>query len=103
MAMYTITPTKNAKNFPDELLDILYDNMGLSMLPIDKDTPCPWDADFDISDGKFTLIGGAGPHGFGYCKVEIPLASASKMFKFECFDLDDEMIEEILKCGWAFK
>ena len=100
---YVITPTKNAKNFTEDMLDELYDYMGLSMLPINEDTPCPWDADFNIEDGKLVLVGGAGPSGFGYCKVAVPIADAGKMFKFDCYDMSPEMKDKILKCGWAVK
>jgi hypothetical protein len=67
-----------------------------------EDLLIPWDADFDVRVGKdgimeFQLNGGAGPSGFGYCLVVVPLEKAQDYsIVLESFDgpeLPPELVE----------
>jgi len=48
-----------------------------------SELPCPWDAWISIKDDDkgielLCIEGGAGPNGFGYCQVVVPLKEAAR-------------------------
>lgn len=99
----------NAKMPSEDLLDFLWDDCNLNIVPKRDDTPIPWDADIVKVGRDLVLEGGAGAGGYGSCTVEVPLKDANKVFDFNISlqqhgdDRDSDTadkIDRLSKIGW---
>lgn len=96
----------NAKPLPEDLEDYV---LGLiNIYKKDEEFPIPWDAGFGIEDNNFVIEGGAGPNGFGYCRVEVPKSEANSVYDIEIFLSHESpktrrVIDDLAKYGWIVK
>lgn len=68
---------------------------------VDADSPLPWDAWISIKDDdegveQLVIEGNAGPNGFGYCQVVLPLAEAGD-YRIDVENFNGELPDWVLK------
>lgn len=105
-----LTIKANAKMPSEDLLDFLWDDCNLNIVPKNDDTPIPWDADITAVGRDLTLEGGAGAGGYGYCEVRVPLKDANRIYDFQLYPPDSrsdetaaDKIAELAKIGWIIE
>jgi len=98
-------PTADSKNIPEEILEVVYAEADVNVIPLNNETAMPWDAGFEIRDGQFVISGGLDACGYGHCEVKLPVADVEQYYYIVANITEDdfdrgEFVEILQDHGW---